>query len=278
MFDCVLRLTKNILGDASSVSSPIEYFTIDGSIENSQIVESAINIQESTDGASNNNDALLVDVSKEVDGEILGSDSDMDKKSESEQVYTCFLKVEESDIEPENNLLKFEEHGGKVESELEKSTTIKERVKKVPVESLMSEYFSDVEPAKTSPITRSSEKTIDDGKRQWIEFNFDPVTGSESSGNTNRRIHKCCYCAKEFPLVKVYHEHLKTEHDVKANKYKKYSLGACGVCGKLFKCRENLKLHLSIHNEDLPFGCSTCSAAFKSSKYKFLCHLTRSMS
>ncbi|KAI5707132.1 hypothetical protein M8J75_014861 [Diaphorina citri] len=91
----------------------------------------------------------------------------------------------------------------------------------------------------------------------------------EPDAHSNRRIHICCFCQAEFTLVDSYHEHLKKEHAVKPNKRKKYTLGACGVCGKVFKCRENLKLHLSIHNEDKSYICAVeqCAAAFKCKRY-----------
>lgn len=88
-----------------------------------------------------------------------------------------------------------------------------------------------------------------------------------------RTIHSCCYCSEEFRFVQKYHEHLESNHGIKTNKRKRYSLGACPLCGKIFMSQENLKLHISTHNEENSFICAveSCAAAFKCSKFLFIC-------
>uniref|UniRef100_A0A8D8XDB5 Zinc finger protein 624 n=1 Tax=Cacopsylla melanoneura TaxID=428564 RepID=A0A8D8XDB5_9HEMI len=129
------------------------------------------------------------------------------------------------------------------------------------------EYFED-DLKSTQPLdmefVEDQENPEDDQKVQTIV-----KEPTKESMNLNRRIHSCCFCTKEFRLVKNYHAHLQAEHDVTPNKHKKFSLGACGQCGKVFKSRENLRLHLSVHNEEASFGCAVefCNANFKSKRY-----------
>lgn len=129
-------------------------------------------------------------------------------------------------------------------------------------------------------------------KEKKLEINYEEVKIDESKSNQKgpfektapliatclikdgrnekkSRIIKCSYCPAEFRLVKKYHEHLETNHAIKTNKRKRYSLGACSICGKLFKGRENLRIHLTTHNEENSFQCAVedCAAAFKCSKF-----------
>lgn len=39
----------------------------------------------------------------------------------------------------------------------------------------------------------------------------------------------------------------------------------CQECGKSFKTKESLRLHLRIHNGDKPFKCNQCDAKFNNS-------------
>lgn len=102
----------------------------------------------------------------------------------------------------------------------------------------------------------------------------------EVNKNNNRKIHSCYYCPGKFRLVKNYHEHLETEHNIKTNKRKRYSLGACSVCGKIFSSRENLRLHLSVHNEENLYICAVenCAAPFKCSKLRIDQYIIHSVS
>ncbi|KAL1460858.1 hypothetical protein WDU94_012797 [Cyamophila willieti] len=135
-------------------------------------------------------------------------------------------------------------------------------IKRIPEEIESQEYCED-DTKSTQPIDM---EFFEEGDQEILTNLKDPTNLSLDS---NRRIHSCCFCTKEFRLVKSYHEHLQAEHGVRPNKHKKFILGACGQCGKVFKSRENLKLHLSVHNEEASFGCAveSCGATFKSKRY-----------
>lgn len=47
---------------------------------------------------------------------------------------------------------------------------------------------------------------------------------------------------------------------------------SCQECGKKFRTRSNLDVHMRVHNGDLPFICEQCGKAFR---YQFNLHVHR---
>uniref|UniRef100_A0A182NPL1 Uncharacterized protein n=1 Tax=Anopheles dirus TaxID=7168 RepID=A0A182NPL1_9DIPT len=69
--------------------------------------------------------------------------------------------------------------------------------------------------------------------------------------------YKCSFCMREFNHPGGLRDHVKRVH---SNEYN----FTCSTCGKLFKLKQELRVHERVHSTDQPYACSQCPKRFKS--------------
>jgi len=73
----------------------------------------------------------------------------------------------------------------------------------------------------------------------------------------------CTRCDTRFPSNDKLQRHIEGVHEKKASY-------VCQVCNKGYNTKDSLRIHMKVHQEDRPYKCDKCDAAFKSN-----CKLTR---
>lgn len=67
----------------------------------------------------------------------------------------------------------------------------------------------------------------------------------------------CKDCGKGYRSLQGYNTHRKMQHGPRAD------LPACKTCGKCFPAASNLIIHERSHSDEKPFSCDRCGKAYK---------------
>ena len=93
-------------------------------------------------------------------------------------------------------------------------------------------------------------------------------TQEKKSPNSDSILHICLICLKEFSTTIPLANHMvkHTTQKKKVPKVPKALKFACDQCGKGFKDKSHLSMHVFVHIPDRPFSCDACGKGFKMKK------------